>query len=230
MSGEILQIKRTMGYRYSQYSYYNSGPNVRREKWYAGCVEELVCPAEVVQRMLEVLVTQNIGNEWLKRGGYEKVKDPGELYGDSSDFARGFGRVECELQKDPEWIKEFGEDLSNLHECNIECHRKKRATMFKKRWWPQAEKNFVEMLVGGKGMRLTDEEVRKLNATNHAWQWRDKMQKVVDGMLSGCKWVIPGVKGEWTAETVAKWEKVHGMDGTATPAAHWGVLDSSFGF
>ncbi|KAF3218914.1 hypothetical protein TWF679_000326 [Orbilia oligospora] len=214
MSSEILQIVKGMGYRYSQYAYYKSGPSVRREKWYAGTVDSLICPAEVVHRMLETLIIQDIGEEWMGRGEYKRIEEPGKLYGSTSAIAEGFGKVDCELQKEPEWLEEFGEDLSNLHECDIECHRKKRATLFKKTWWPRAEKRFVETLVGGNAIQLTDEEVSKLSAANYAWQWRDKMQKIVDGMLLECKWIIPGLSGEWTAETVKEWEKVHGKDGS----------------
>ncbi|KAF3282861.1 hypothetical protein TWF970_001596 [Orbilia oligospora] len=216
MSSEILQIIKGMGYRYSQYAYYKSGPSVRREKWYAGTVEFLICPAEVVHRMLETLIIQDIGEEWMERGEYKRLEEPGKLYGRASAIAEGFRKVDCELQKEPEWLEEFGEDLSNLHECDFECHRKKRATLFKKTWWPRAEKRFVETLVGGNAIQLTDEEVSKLSAANYAWQWRDKMQKIVDGMLLECKWVIPGLSGEWTAETVKEWEKVHGKDGSTS--------------
>ncbi|KAK6535982.1 hypothetical protein TWF281_000230 [Arthrobotrys megalospora] len=218
MSSELLQIKRSMGYRYSQYSYYNSGPNVRREKWYAACIEDLICPAEVIQRMMELLITQDAGGDWLERkGGYERMPPSEELYGKDTFFWAKFPRVDCELQEDEEWKKEFAEDPGNLHDCNIECKRKKRAGMFKKYWWPQAEKSFVEMLVGANSIVLTEEEVKALKPSSYSWQWRDKMQKTVEGMLAGCKWVIPGTRGEWTAETVVKWEKVHGKEKSEEP-------------
>ncbi|KAK6516268.1 hypothetical protein TWF506_006177 [Arthrobotrys conoides] len=222
MSSEITQIKRSMGYRYSQYAYY-TGKNVRREKWYAGSVENLICPAEVAQRMFETLIFQDIGSEretrpdWIEKAEYKRLGEPEELYGDTSAFSSGFEKVDCELQKEPEWIKEFGEDLSNIHECDIECYRKKRAALFKKTWWPQAEKNFVGMLVGKDAIQLTEGEVELLNITYSSWQWRERMQKIVDEMLLGCKWVVPGVKGEWTAETVESWEKAREEGGYTTP-------------
>ncbi|KAK6362769.1 hypothetical protein TWF730_000224 [Orbilia blumenaviensis] len=217
MTGEILQIKRSMGYRPSLYSYYNSGPNIRREKWYAENIANLVCPAEVIQRMLEVLICQDVGEEWLDRGPYERMRPAEELYGPTTPIATGFKKVDCELQLEEEWKREFGEDLSNLHDCKIECHRKKRAEQFTKLWWPQAEKSFVEMLVGPKAIVLTDEEIGKLRTSSYSWQWRDNIQKITLGILSGCKWVVPGIRGEWTAETVAKWETVNGTEGSEAP-------------
>ncbi|KAK6357587.1 hypothetical protein TWF718_001895 [Orbilia javanica] len=217
MEGELLAIRRNMGYRYSQYPYYNSGANIRREKWYAPNIQDLMCPGEVVQRMLEILITQDIGDEWLKRGDYKEMEKPENLYGANTPFAKDLGSVDCDLQKDPEWLKEYGEDLSNLHDCNIDCHRSKRAALFKKKWWPQAERSFVEMLIGDKGIQLTQDEISKLSTQAYSWQWREKMQKVIENMLDACKWVVPGVKGQWTVETVEKWEKVHGGDGATAP-------------
>ncbi|KAF3914676.1 hypothetical protein AA313_de0205197 [Arthrobotrys entomopaga] len=211
MSGEISQVKRTMGYRYSNYAYYNSGPNVRREKWYAANIADLVCPAEVIQRMFELRVTQDIGAGWMERGEYCRLPTARELYGKGSEFCEvGFPKVDCELQLEEAWLEEFGEDLDNLHDCDVDCVRKKRAGQFRRLWWPRAEKQFVDMLCGKDSVQLSTEEVAALKPLAYAWSYRDSLQKVVEEMLEGCKWVVPGVKGEWTEESARNWEKVHG--------------------
>ncbi|KAK6538290.1 hypothetical protein TWF694_011169 [Orbilia ellipsospora] len=212
MSGEIAQVKRTMGYRYSNYAYYNSGPNIKREKWYASSVDNLVCPAEVIQRMFELRVTEDLGDEWMERGEYRKLRSPTQLYGEDGEFCEAFPKVECDLQEDEGWLAEHGLDPGNVHECDMECKRKKRSAQFRKLWWPRAEKKFVDMFCGKDSVQLSEKEVAGLKALGYAWQYREQLQKVVDEILKGCKWVVPSVRGEWTEESLRKWERVHGKE------------------
>ncbi|KAF3916474.1 hypothetical protein ABW20_dc0100418 [Dactylellina cionopaga] len=222
MASEISQMKRNMAYRYTHYAFYKTGANVRRENWYAPCVENLICPAEVMQRMFEQIISKDIGTEWLTRGKYRPLHPPAELYGAGSMFFSAFPKVDCELQEDEEWRKKFGEDLDNLHDCNVECKRKKKGKKFKDLWWPQAEDGFLNMLAGEASIDLTREEIAELKVPGYVWQWRDEMQKIFDEMLLACKWIVPGVRGKWTEESLIEWEKFHGKSkDDADEKAHW---------
>ncbi|KAF3940156.1 hypothetical protein ABW19_dt0201732 [Dactylella cylindrospora] len=209
MSSEATQMKKSMSYKYYSYTYYR-GSNVRRENWYVDVVDDLISPHEVIQRCLELSISQDAGDKWLYRGKYKPLETPENLYGPSTDFAANFPRTLCDLQVTDEYLKKFGEDPDNIHECDFECQRKKRATKFKEIWWPVAEKRLLDMLIGEGAVDLTDGEIAALKIQGYSWQWRETTQKVVKEMLAGIKWLIPGVNGDYTAESVEKWEAIHG--------------------
>ncbi|EWC43899.1 hypothetical protein DRE_01251 [Drechslerella stenobrocha 248] len=196
ISTSLVHIQRTMGWRFSSHYHYND--RTRRDKWYAAHVDDLISPHEVIQRALQRAISARIGKDWKLRGPYVKLPPASQLYGEGTEFQAQFPKTKCELQKTEEYVREFGEDPDNFHKCDVECERQKRAAMFKKIYWPQAEERLLRMLIGESAIRLTPEEVEKFRPDT-APRRKSGTQEIVDKGLAACKWLIPELDGDYIA-------------------------------
>ncbi|KAJ6259974.1 hypothetical protein Dda_5618 [Drechslerella dactyloides] len=195
----LAQLKRTMGWRYRNYYSYGTRP---KEKWYTASIEDLVCPHEVVHRVLESTLCAALGGMWMNRGNYCPLPLPEDTYGPYTEFCASFPKTKCELQTEPAYLDEFGNDPSNLHGCDIECQRESRAKLFRKTWWPAAEERLLRALIGDASVTLTAAEGIMLQVSRNKVNFKETLQDIVDAILRGCKWVVPGVIGDFTAESV----------------------------
>ncbi|KAK6343936.1 hypothetical protein TWF696_007589 [Orbilia brochopaga] len=194
----IVQIKRSKGWRYT--AHYHPYRHTEPEKWYTPNVEDLVPPHEVIQRFLDFALASVLGDAWRTRSNYQLLPSPEELYGPNSEFRAQFPKTKCELQVDEAYLAEFGEDPDNFHECDIECQRKERAKLFRKLWWPGTEDRLLRMLIGETSVTLTAAEADKMVDMLPRFNWRTSAMEIIDGMLAGCKWIVPGVNGDYLAE------------------------------
>ncbi|KAF3912038.1 hypothetical protein ABW21_db0200848 [Orbilia brochopaga] len=196
------QIKHSLSFRYaSYYRYHDYNRPIAGEKWYVQYVQDLVPPHEVAHRFLDALLaTIPKDGEGTTYGNYRPLPSPQEMYGNGTAFHYEFPRTKCELQTDDAWLAEFGEDPDNLHDCNTMCHRKSRVKLFREKRWPAAEEQLLRMLIGEDSLTLTAVEAERLRDSLTRWDYRAATMEICEGMLKACRWIIPGVVGEYTVE------------------------------